>query len=85
MRKKVLFISYYFPPIGGGGVQRSLKYVKYLPEFNYKPVVITTEKDIFYKDDFSFTKEIPTCSTVIRLPSYNVLKLFSFLKRLPIC
>lgn len=39
--KKVLFIAYYFPPIGGGGVQRSLKFVKYLPQFGFAPLVLT--------------------------------------------
>jgi glycosyltransferase involved in cell wall biosynthesis len=37
----VLFIAYYFPPIGGGGVQRSVKFVRYLPEFDCEPMVLT--------------------------------------------
>lgn len=41
--RKILFIAYHFPPAGGGGVQRSLKFVKYLPESNYLPVVLTIE------------------------------------------
>lgn len=41
--RKVLFIAYHFPPAGGGGVQRSLKFVKYLPDFGYLPVVLTIE------------------------------------------
>ncbi|WP_193210598.1 glycosyltransferase [Luteolibacter marinus] len=41
--KKILFIAYHFPPAGGGGVQRSLKFVKYLPEFGYLPTVLTIE------------------------------------------
>lgn len=39
--KKVLFIAYYFPPIGGGGVQRSLKFAKYLPNLGYMPHVLS--------------------------------------------
>jgi glycosyltransferase involved in cell wall biosynthesis len=39
--RRVLFIAYYFPPIGGGGVQRSVKFVRYLPEFGLHPVVLT--------------------------------------------
>lgn len=39
--KKVLIIAYYFPPIGGGGVQRTLKFAKYLPEFCWQPVILT--------------------------------------------
>jgi glycosyltransferase involved in cell wall biosynthesis len=39
--KEVLFISYYFPPMGGAGVQRSAKFVKYLPDFGWRPIVLT--------------------------------------------
>ena len=39
--KKILIITYYWPPSGGPGVQRWLKFVKYLPSFNIEPVVIT--------------------------------------------
>jgi glycosyltransferase involved in cell wall biosynthesis len=38
---RVLFLAYYFPPIGGAGVQRSVKFVRYLPEFGCHPVVVT--------------------------------------------
>jgi glycosyltransferase involved in cell wall biosynthesis len=39
--KRLLFLAYRFPPVGGGGVQRSLKFARYLPEFGYEPVVLT--------------------------------------------
>ena len=39
--KQVLFVAYFFPPYGGGGVQRSIKFVRYLPDFGYRPVVLT--------------------------------------------
>ena len=39
--KRVAFIAYYFPPLGGGGVQRSVKFVKYLPSFGYEALVVT--------------------------------------------
>lgn len=42
---KLLFIAYYFPPTGGGGVQRSLKFAKYLPDFGIEPIVLTTEHE----------------------------------------
>jgi glycosyltransferase involved in cell wall biosynthesis len=41
--KHVLFITYYFPPSGGSGVQRPLKFVKYLPEFGWKVTVLTVD------------------------------------------
>jgi len=45
--KNILFISYFFPPLGGPGVQRSVKFCKYLPECGWNPVVLTV-KDISY-------------------------------------
>ena len=39
--KKVLIITYLFPPVGGAGVQRTLKWTKYLPEFGWEPYVLT--------------------------------------------
>ncbi len=42
--RKALFIAYYFPPIGGSGTQRPVKFVKYLPEFGWQPYVITTDQ-----------------------------------------
>lgn len=47
---RVLFIAYYFPPLGGAGVQRSLKYVKYLPNFGITPVVISADEHGYIKD-----------------------------------
>ncbi len=41
--RRVLLVSYYFPPSGGPGVQRALKFVKYLPEFGWDPVVLTVD------------------------------------------
>ena len=43
--RTVLIVAYYFPPSGGPGGQRVLKFVKYLPEFGYKPVVLTVRED----------------------------------------
>ena len=39
--RRVLFLAYYFPPLGGGGVQRSLAFTRYLPEHGYEPLVVT--------------------------------------------
>ncbi|MGH2575635.1 MAG: glycosyltransferase family 4 protein, partial [Ignavibacteria bacterium] len=50
--RKALVISYYFPPMGMGGVQRTAKFVKYLPEFGWKPIVLTdTPKAYFARDE----------------------------------
>ena len=59
--KKVLIITYYWPPSGGAGVQRWLKFSKYLPKFGYEPVVLTVdpEKATHPVKDDSLIYEIP--------------------------
>jgi len=59
MIKKVLIISYYFPPCGGSGVQRTLKFVKYLPQFGWQPVVLTARNADYPAYDSSLLMEIP--------------------------
>lgn len=67
--KKVLFCAYWFPPIGGVGVQRSLKFVKYLRHYGYEPVVLTCMPDNCWQFamDESLLKEIEEDITVIRI------------------
>jgi glycosyltransferase involved in cell wall biosynthesis len=55
---KVLVIAYYFPPMGLSGVQRTLKFVKYLKNFNWQPTVITTGEVGYFAHDNSLTKEL---------------------------
>ena len=45
--KNVLIISYYWPPSGGGGVQRVLKFCKYLPDYGWNPIVLTVKDGEF--------------------------------------
>lgn len=55
----VLIIAYYFPPMGLSGVQRTLKFVKYLPYFGWKPIVLTTPEDTpYYAFDESLVEEV---------------------------
>ncbi len=42
---RVLIITYYWPPGGGAGVQRWLKFAKYLPEYGWEPVILTVDPD----------------------------------------
>ena len=59
--RAVLLVTYYFPPSGGPGVQRMLKFAKYLPEFGWTPLVLTVREDAaFPVRDESLLKEIPT-------------------------
>lgn len=57
--KKVLIITYYWPPAGGPGVQRWLKFVKFLRDFNIEPVVYVPENPNYPIQDASLEKEIP--------------------------
>lgn len=59
--KKVLIISYYWPPSGGSGVQRWLKFVKYFREFGIEPIVLTVDPKFatFPNYDYSLLEEIP--------------------------
>ncbi len=63
---KALMIPYYFPPSGGSGVQRTLKFVKYLPEFGCEPVVLTAKNADYPAYDQTLVKEIPKGVRVYR-------------------
>ncbi|MCY6353857.1 glycosyltransferase [Clostridium sp. ZS2-4] len=67
--KKVLFISYYFPPLGWSGVQRSLKFVKYLRCFDWEPIVVTVKNSPFCIKDNTLLEEIPKNLKIIRIES----------------
>ncbi len=78
--KKVLIITYYWPPAGGPGVQRWLKFVKYLRDFDIEPVVYIPENPTYPLLDAEFEKEIPKGIQVIKKPifePYNLASLFS--------
>lgn len=58
--RRVLFVLYYFPPSGGPGVQRGLKFIRYLPEFGWQPIVLTVRESAqFQVRDESLMREIP--------------------------
>lgn len=58
MRKKVYIVSYYWPPAGGPGVQRWLKFVKYLPDFGVEPVVVLPENPHYPLQDPQLSQEV---------------------------
>lgn len=68
---KVLIITYYWPPSGGSGVQRWLKFVKYLPSFGVMPYVFTPENPSFSLRDESLLKDVPPEAEVIRFPIWE--------------
>ena len=69
--KRVLVITYYWPPSGGAGVQRWLKFVKYLRNFGWEPVVYTPENPEFPETDYSLEKDVPENLEVIKQPIWE--------------
>lgn len=73
--KKVLVIAYYFPPLGLSGVQRTLKFVKYLPKFGWKVTVLTVGNIAYYAKDESLLNELDNENvTIIRTDSFDANK-----------
>ena len=68
---KVLIITYYWPPAGGSGVQRWLKFVKYLQEFGIEPVVYTVENANYLKQDASLLNEVPKGLEILKQPIWE--------------
>lgn len=73
---KVLIITYYWPPAGGPGVQRWLKFVKYLRDFGVEPIVYTVDKVNYPILDKSLQKDIPDNVKILKQPIWEPNKLF---------
>ena len=76
--KKVLLITYYFPPSGGAGVQRWLKTIKYLPEFGVETIVLTVDPEVasYPQVDESLCKEEPDFVKVYKTKTKEILSLY---------
>jgi hypothetical protein len=74
--KKVLIITYYWPPAGGPGVQRVLKFVKYLPQFGWTPLVLTVASGEYPALDLTLEKEIPKICQEFRINAFEPGRLY---------
>lgn len=74
--KKVLIVTYYWPPSGGSGVQRWLKFVKYLDKAGWETFVLTPENPSFTISDPSLQNDVPASAEVLRLPIWEPYDLF---------
>jgi len=77
--KKILFITYYWPPSGGPGVQRILKFVKYLPELGFKPLVLTVKYGEYPAIDNTLMDDIPPECRVYRTTILEPNNIYKFL------
>lgn len=69
--KKVLIITYYWPPSGGVGVQRWLKFTKYLPDWGWEPIILTPSNPAFDLKDPSLAQDIRPETEVLKIPIWE--------------
>jgi len=79
--KKVLIITYYWPPSGGAGVQRWLKFSKYLPKFGWDPVVFTPENPDVPVEDITLLGEVSSSVQVLKTPIFEPSRVVSLFGR----
>ena len=78
---KVLIITYYWPPAGGSGVQRWLKFVKYLQNFDVEPIVYTVDNANYPKEDKTLLQEVPTNIKILKQPIWEPANLLFWKKK----
>lgn len=79
--KKLLIITYYWPPAGGPGVQRWLKFVKYLPDFGIQPVVYIPENPTYPIVDENLLQEVSDKAIILKQKIFEPYQLASFLSK----
>jgi hypothetical protein len=78
---KLLIITYYWPPAGGPGVQRWLKFVKYLPDFGFQPIVYIPENPSYPIIDENLLSEVSNETIVLRNKIIEPYQWASFLSK----
>ena len=76
--KKILIITYYWPPAGGPGVQRWLKFVKYLPEFGWEPTVFIPENPSYPIVDDTLEKDVSINLEIIKTKIWEPYQIAEF-------
>ncbi len=82
MTPSVLMVVYYFPPQGSVQVLRALKFAKYLPEFGWKPVILSVKDILHYYNDPDLIKELPNSVEILRTSSLDPFRFMGVLKNL---
>lgn len=78
--KKILIITYYWPPASGPGVQRWLKFVKYLNQAGYRPIILTVKNGGFPSIDESLINDVPENLKVYKTKTFEPFKIYNFLR-----
>lgn len=82
--KRVLMIAYHFPPLAGSsGIQRTLRFVRYLPEFGWEPIVLTAHPRAYERSSDDQLADIPDGVVVVRAPAFDASRHFAIARRYP--
>jgi glycosyltransferase involved in cell wall biosynthesis len=79
---RVLWLAYFFPPLGGGGCQRTLKLIRYLEPLGWKSTVVTVRDPDYWILDPSLAAEIPAGAEVIRVRALTAQRLLALTRSL---
>jgi glycosyltransferase involved in cell wall biosynthesis len=74
--RKVLFITYFWPPSGKASLHWPLKIIRYLPDSNWKPLVLTVDEETFTQKDESLLKEIPPKLKICKAKSFEPFNIY---------
>ena len=80
VRRRILVVAYYFPPLGGGGVNRTLKVVRHLCDAGWKPIVLTVD-DAAWMQDETRLAEVPGTVQVLRVPNPDWGRVAAWMRR----
>jgi len=82
--KRILMVAYHFPPLAGSsGIQRTLRFAKYLPEFGWEPLVLTVHPRAYERTSPDLLSELPPETVVSRAPALDTARHLSFDGRYP--
>ncbi|MEE9438656.1 MAG: glycosyltransferase [Saprospiraceae bacterium] len=78
--KKILIITYYWPPASGPGVQRFLKFVKYFSYFDIVPIILTVQNGSYSSSDESLLNDVPQGVQVYRTTTIEPFRIYNALR-----
>ena len=82
--RTALLVAYHFPPIAGSsGLQRTLRFAQYLPEFGWRPVVLSVQPSAYERVDEASLAQVPAGCTVIRTRCLDAARHLALLGRYP--